>query len=55
MLVRQINKMEKVIASMRQSQSNEQTWTPNFGEASTMEGNNISLHASTYVTLKKRN
>ena len=36
MLVRQMNKMENSIASVRQSQTNQQTETPNFGEANTI-------------------
>ena len=37
--------MENSIASIRQTQTNQQTGTQNFGEASTIELDNISLHA----------
>ena len=42
--------MQNSIASLKQSQNNRQTGTPNFGEDSTIELDNISLHAPTDIT-----
>ena len=45
MLVQQMNRMENSIASMKQSQTKQKTGTPSIGETTTIEQDNISLHA----------
>ena len=45
--------MKNSTASMSQSPTDQQTGTPNFGEVSTIEGDNISLHALTDIALSE--
>lgn len=51
MLVHQMNRMENSIKLVRQSQTNQQTGTPYYGEPCIIDRDNISLYAPTDMAL----